>query len=527
VVTRTQLTKLANERNQGRTIRMSAMKSGMSRNTARKYLRQNDVTEQRRVPHTWRTREDPLVVLWPQAEEMLRQAPELEAKALFKHLAAGRQDQIKPGLLRTFQRRVKAWRLKAGPEKEVFFTQDAKPGETLAVDWTDMKPLGITIQGKALDHKLFHAVLPYSNWEWAVRAQSESVLSLRSGLKAALGRLGRVPRKLLTDHSSTATHQLCRDGTRRGFNEEYLGICAHYGLEPRVINVARPQENGSCESAHGHLKRRIKQHLLLRGSRDFASEEEYDLFLIGVLESANRLRAARVTEELAAMRETTVADLPDYREVMVTVGNNSTIRLRKQVYSVPSRLIGVKLLARIYENRIVLFHGAAEVAQLPLGKSDRGAVIDFRHLIGHLLRKPGAFANYRWREELFPAPVYRATYDHLERTSPAEADRRYLEILKLAAEEGQTAVENALEHLLGAPRPVINATEARAMLDTWNDMRREWRQRPPLAVDLTAYDALLDDGSDGDDDPDGGANQTATPKMPDSLTTSPEVTHAA
>jgi transposase len=473
------------------------MKSGMSRNTARKHLRQNDPTEQRRAPHTWRTREDPLAAIWPQAEEMLRQAPELEAKALFEHLSAGRQEEIGPGLLRTFQRRVKAWRLKEGPEKEVFFTQEVKPAETLAVDWTDMKPLGITIQGKALDHKLFHAVLPYSHWEWAVRAQSESVLSLRSGLKASLGRLGRVPRKLLTDHSSTATHQLCRDGTRRGFNEEYLGICAHYGLEPRVINVARPQENGSCESAHGHLKRRIKQHLLLRGSRDFASEEEYDRFLIGVLESANRLRVERVSEELAAMRETLVADLPDYREAMVTVGNNSTVRLRKQVYSVPSRLIGSKLVARVYENRIVLLDGAAEVAQLPLGRSDRGAVIDFRHLIGHLLRKPGAFANYRWREELFPGPVYRAAYDHLERAAPFEADRRYLKILKLAAEEGQTAVENALEHLLGAPHPVVGAAEARDLLDTWRDLRHEWRRRAPLEVDLAAYDKLLDGvGSD-------------------------------
>jgi transposase len=471
------------------------MKAGMSRNTARKYLRQNDVTEQRRVPHTWRTREDPLAAIWPRALDMLRQAPELEAKALFEHLA--QEDQVKPSLLRTFQRRVKAWRLKEGPDKEVFFTQDVQPGEALAIDWTDMKPLGIMIQGKVLDHKLFHAVLPYSNWEWAVRAQSESVLSLRSGLKATLSRLGRVPRKLLTDHSSTATHQLCRDGTRRGFNEEYLGICAHYGLEPRVINVARPQENGNCESAHGHLKRRIKQHLLLRGSRDFASEQEYDRFLIGVLESANRLRAARVTEELAAMRETTVADLPDYREVMVTVGNNSTIRVNKMVYSVPSRLIGSKLLARIYENRIVLLDGAVEVTQLPLGKSDRGAVIDFRHIIGYLLRKPGAFANYRWREELFPAPVYRAAYDHLERTSH-DADRRYLEILKLAADEGQTVVENALEHLLGAPHPVLSAAEARAVLDTWREQESQWRQRPPLEVDLAAYDALLDGIDEGE-----------------------------
>jgi len=478
---------------------MSAMKAGMSRNTARKYLRQTNITEQQPVPRTWRTRTDPLGAIWSSALSMLREAPELEAKALFEHLAVGHKGEISPGLLRTFQRRVKAWRLKEGAGKEIFFTQEVKPGETLAVDWTDMKTLHISIQGRELDHKLFHAVLPYSNWEWAVRAQSESVLSLRGGLKAVIARLGRVPRRLLTDQSSTATHQLGCDGKRRGFNEEYLSICAHYGLEPRVINVARPQENGSCESAHGHLKRRIAQHLLLRGSRDFASEREYDLFLIGVLESANALRTGRVSEELAVMSETAVTELPDYRELMVTVGNNSTIRLRKQVYSVPSRLIGEKLLARIYENRIILLKGVDEVAELTLGRSDRGAVIDYRHLIGHLIRKPGAFACYRWREELFPSPVYRAAYDHLERSAPSGADRCYLEILKVAADEGQTAVENALESILGNPRPVVSATEVRSILATWRDMEAEWRQRAPLEVSLSVYDALLENNESNDD----------------------------
>jgi hypothetical protein len=342
-----------------------------------------------------------------------------------------------------------------------------------------------------LAHKLFHAVLPYSNWEWAVRAHSESTLSLRGGLKAALGRLGRVPRRLLTDHSSTATHQLKKDGAERGFNAEYLGICAHYGIEPRTINVGRPQENGDCESANGHLKRRVRQHLLLRGSRDFGSEHEYDRFLVGVLEAANRLRTERLGEELAAMRETAVEDLPDYRELMVTVWNDSTIRVRKLRYSVPGRLIGAKLLARIYENRIVLLDGVREVAQLPRNGGDRGAVIDFRHIIGHLLRKPGAFAGYRWREELFPAPVFRAAYDHLARVSH-EADRRYLEILKVAADEGQTVVENALEQLLSAPHPVISAKEVLAMIDTWRDLQHQWRERPPLEVCLKDYDALLD-----------------------------------
>lgn len=470
---------------------MSAIKAGMSRTTARQYLAQDDVMEQRREPHTWRTRGDPLEAIWPEALAMLREAPELEAKALFEHLQAASGGKVKAKQLRTFQRRVSQWRLEEGPAKEVFFTQDHQPGGVLAVDWTDMGGLGITIGGKAFAHKLFHAVLPYSNWEWAVRARSESALSLRGGLKAALGRLGRVPRQLLTDHSSTATHQLKKDGAARGFNDEYLRICAHYGLEPRTINVGRPQENGDCESANGHLKRRVRQHLLLRGSRDFASEEEYDRFLVVVLEAANRLRTARLGEELAAMGERLVRDLPDYRELMVTVGSNSTIRVLKLRYSVPGRLIGTKLLARIYENRIVLLNGTREVAQLPRNGGDRGAVIDFRHVIGHLLRKPGAFAGYRWREEMFPAPVFRAAYDHLERAG-TEADRRYLEILKVAADEGQTVVENALEHLLSAPNPALSAGAVLGMLDTWRDLQRQWRERPPLEVRLEDYDALLD-----------------------------------
>ena len=476
---------------------MCAMKAGMNRKTAGKYLNQDNVMDQRQVPHVWRTREDPLKELWPMAEEMLRAAPELEAKALFEYLRAKVTVEVEEKQLRTFQRRVKSWRLKEGPDKEVFFTQDHQPGEVLAVDWTDMGSLGITLQGVALSHKLFHAVLPYSNWEWAVRAHSESTLSLRGGLKASLSRLGKVPRQLLTDHSSTATHQLKRGGSARVFNEEYLGICAHYGIKPRTINVGCPQENGSCESSHGHLKRRIKQHLLLRGGSDFASVEEYDGFLIGVLEAANLRRTKRFAEELAAMGEAVIEDLPDYRELMVRVRNDSTIRVNKMVYSVPSRLIGVKLLARFDENQVALLEGPREVARLPLSRGDRGAVIDFRHVIGHLLRKPGAFAGYRWREELFPSLIFRSAYDHLERNS-SDADRRYLELLKLAADEGLSTVENALDQLLLAPRPVISVREVKSLLDTWRDLEREWRERPPLEVRLEDYDALLDGWEESD-----------------------------
>ena len=470
---------------------MSAQKAGMSRQTARKYLNQDDPLRQEKTPHPWRTREDPLESIWPEALQMLREAPELEAKALFQFLLEKHPTRLEEGMLRTFQRRVRAWRLEEGPQKEVFFTQNQIPGKTLAIDWTEMSQLAITIQGKPFPHKLFHAVLPYSNWEWAVRAQSESTLSLRSGLKATFGRLGRVPAEILSDHSSTATHQLKRGSKGRGFNDEYLSICRHYGTTPRTINVARPQENGDCESSHGHLKRRIHQQLLLRGSRDFESQDEYDTFLTTVLEAANTLRADRLSEELAAMPDKEVRDLPDFQQTMVTVSNNSTIRVRKLAYTVPSRLIGSKLLARIYENRIILLAGAREVARLPLGHGESGIIFDFRHIIDHLVRKPGAFAGYRWREELFPAPAYRTAFDHLERCSPGQADKRYLQILKLAAGEGVTVVENALETLLAAPRPEISPASITELLETWRDLQREHRTRPPLSVDLHSYDRLL------------------------------------
>jgi hypothetical protein len=145
----------------------------------------------------------------------------------------------------------------------------------------------------------------------------------------------------------------------------------------------------------------------------------------------------------------------------------------------------------------VVVAGAQAVARLPRGTGDSGAVIDFRHLIGHLVRKPGAFASYRWREELFPAPAYRTAFDHLERRRPGEADRLYLEILKMAAGEGETVVENALEHLLAAPRPEVSAEEVRELLETWQDLEREWRERPPMEVDLGSYDDLLESGRAG------------------------------
>ena len=495
MINRRQINQLVYERNRRVSITMSAIKAGVSRNTARKYLQQADPSQQKKQPHDWRTREDPLEAIWSAARGMLETAPELQAKALLEHLCGRTGATIEEKVLRTFQRRVRQWRLEHGKEKEVFFSQQAQPGAVLAVDWTDMRDLGVSICGVKLDHLMFHAVLPYSNWQWAVRCRSESLLSVRAGLKATIGRLGRVPKEILIDNSSTATHRLSGDGKRRGFNGEFLSICEHFGLIPRTTNVSCPHENGTCESMHGHLKTRMDQHLLLRGSRDFECEREYDRFAIGALEKANGLRCERFAQEVAVMREHLGAEWPDYTETMVRVNNNSTIRLCKRVYSVPSKLIGSKLRARIHETHIVLLEGMVVLAELPFRGGDRGSVIDFRHVINWLVRKPGAFSEYRWRDAMFPSLVWRAAYDHLCRHHDAHtADVCYLEILQLAADTGLGAVENAVEQLLLAPKAVVNKQEIIALLRTYEYEEMAFREREAMKVSLEEYDGLLEGG---------------------------------
>lgn len=470
-------------------IIVSALKADVHPQTARKYVEAGQTPTQLQKPHTWRTRPDPLEKIWPEVAAMLRDAPELEAKALFEHLMARADSGLEEPHLRTFFRRVRHWRATQGPDREVFFAQDRKPGRLLQLDWTHARELNVTVNGQRLDHLLCHCVLPYSNWEWATRCVSESFLSLVSGLQAALRELGGAPECLGTDNSSAATHELASmPGRPRGYNTEYLELCTHYDLTPMTINVDCPHEQGDVESLNGHLKRRLEQHLLLRGSRDFASAEGYDHFVVGVLRQANAKRQKRFAEERACLRALPAGSLAEYREFAPVVSSHSLIRVQKHAYSVPSRLIGHTLRVELYEAHLKVYLGREFLFHLPRVRGDRGALVDFRHVITPLLRKPGAFLNYRHREALYPSPVFRTAYDRLvadhgERPGVIE----YLQVLKLAAEVSVETVEAGLSQRL-ASAGKWRATHVREEL---MPPAKQVIALPGLTPSLEAYDALL------------------------------------
>ena len=264
------------ERQKGKSLEQAAAKANVrNRKTAAKYERLRCLPSELKRRRDYRTRPDRFAEHWPQMEAMLAAAPELEAKALFGWLCEQHPGRYQEGQVRTFQRRVNEWRALHQPQVAVL-EQVHRPGEVLQTDGVWLTELGVTIQSQPLAHLLMHCVLPYSNWEWGCLAQSESLMALRLALHATFTKLGSVPECHQTDNSSAATRQLqaaeqAEAGRERAYTEGYLGLLAHYGLEPRLTHPQSPQEDGDVESSHGGFKRALVQHLLLRGSRDFGS----------------------------------------------------------------------------------------------------------------------------------------------------------------------------------------------------------------------------------------------------------------
>lgn len=486
-VTDVQVRKLMEEHTKHGRVDLASLRAGMHRNTGSKYLRAGKMPSELRKQRTWRTRTDPFEDDWEEIVERLSDAPGLEAKALFEDLCERFPGRYQEGQVRTLQRRIKQWRALYGPDKVLFFEQEHRPGEAMQTDFTSVNELEITINGEAFPHLLCHQVLPYSNWEWATVVRSESMLALKRGVQAAVFQLGRVPEYHQTDNSSGATHRL--DTGKRDFNDKYEALMDHLGMTPRTTAIGEKEQNGDIEAMHRALKRRLEQHLLLRGSRDFESVDAWERWLQEIAKKANRPRSKRLSEELAVMRILDAHRLPEYEEEEVRVKQGSTIRVKKNTYSVPSRLKGEKVRVRVYDDRLEVYYGG--VHQMTAGRllGEGGHRVDYRHIIWSLVRKPGAFERYRYREALFPTMAFREAYDMLAAAlaSTRKADIEYLRILHLAASTMECEVDVALRLLL--------AEETLPLADLVKELVvREKPEIPdvkPMTPDLGEYDGLL------------------------------------
>ncbi len=485
--TDSEVQRMLRERHKGKTLDQAAARAGMSVPTARKHLRAATLPSQRKAPRTYRTRPDPFAADWPWIQAQLERDSALQAQTLFALLCEQHPGRYQPGQLRTLQRHIAAWRALHGPEQEVIFEQVHQPGRMAQSDFTHMADLEVTLGGAPFPHLLYHLVLTYSNLEAVQVCFSESFESLAEGLEACLWQVGGVPQCHRTDNLSAAVHVLELTG-RKQFTDRYLALITHYGMQPTTNTPGQAHENGDVEQAHFRFKQAVDQALRLRGSRDFGDRAAYTQFLQDLVRQRNRTRQTRWETERAALRPLPATALAPCRELRVTVGRFSTIQVLRNTYSVPSRLIGTTLTVRVRAETLELYVGTTLTLTLPRLQGRHQQRIDYRHLIWSLLRKPGAFAAYRYREELFPSLIFRQTYDRLQAALPQQADREYLRVLHLAASTSETDVALALGLFIESGAvPTFDAV--RALVEPPRSVVIP--ELTPVVLDLTPYDHLL------------------------------------
>ena len=479
-----QQVKLLMKKLKNNTQEAAAAKSGMSANTARKYIKNGQLPSEQQKPHTWRTRPDVFSNDWDELATMLRQAPGLEAKTLLGYLIQRSPDQYNESQLRTLQRRIRNWRAEFGAEQAVIFNQNIQPGKQTQSDFTCMNALNITINGQTFKHMLFHFILPYSRWEAINLCFSESFESLVCGFEKAVWALGYVAGEHRTDNLTAATKAM---GSRREFTEKWQMVMTHYNIKPTTNNPGVSHENGSIEKSHDTLKNAIDQMLMLRGSRDFATQQDYVLFLQDIVDGRNKYRMVAFEKETELLQ-----DLPDRKWhspiiINARVSSGSIIQILDKPYSVPSRLIHYTLKAYVYPDEIILFYGNKRLQCMPRNHSDAIYGINYRHLIDSLVRKPGAFANYRYHEAFFPRPCFRKAYDVFCKQRPANADKYYLQLLQLAKVQSEQQIVDAIELLL-EDRQLPLLENVKSLIDVYQKERRLVNVNEPRLAD---YDSLL------------------------------------
>lgn len=185
------------------------------------------------------------------------------------------------------------------------------------------------------------------------------------------------------------------------------------------------------------------------------------------------------------MSQVSVTALTDFDEEAHRVGAGATLNICKRVYSVPSRLIGRRLSCRVYLEHIDLFEGKVQVHTMERVYDGHG--INWRDLVPSMVRKPGALAQYRYRDAFFPSKVFESLCDRLKlERGDWQGHVEYLQFLSLSRELDDQHIEASLTALLDQHDPVT--------LERLRDALGIRPELPMIAAfepDLSSYDRFV------------------------------------
>ena len=420
----------------------AAARAGFSERTARRVDADPRLPSQRKADRG-RTVPDPLDGYWEQdLEPILQNDASVQAVTLLRYLQQTYPKTFPDDRVRrTLERRVRQWQALHGKPKDIPSSARCSnpaakrcrisPTPAASASRSPARPCPIGS---------ITFVLAYSRWESVgVVLGGESFTALAENLQNALWSLGGVPAEHRTDSLSAAFRNLTAEQAD-DITKRYQDLCDHYGLEASRNNRGEAHENGAVETQHRHLKAALDQALILRNSRDFATIDDYRRFVDQLVGRRNRRRQDALKTELAALNPLPRRRTTDFTEIIVRVTRTGGFLAHGVFYSAPARLVGQRLRVHLYDDRIIAYLGSTKVVSHPRVRSSGGGprvhVVDYRHVIHALKRKPQALARSVYRDGLFPQSEYTAAWQALSTAlTQRDACRRMVGLLVLAHEE--------------------------------------------------------------------------------------------
>lgn len=474
---------------------VSAAKAGISERSARR------IDHGQRAPTTpkreWRTRQDPLEPAWePIVVPLLKSDESITPFAIYDYLCEHHQSKFSTRSRRTLERRIRHWRHLNDAGLDVMFLQTHEYGVLAIADFTVVES-PVTIKGEALKHSLFHLRLPASGWTYVqVTYGGESFAAFSDGVQNAFRAAGGVTKQLRTDSLSAAYKNRSEQDD---FTERFSQLQSDYGFAATRNNRGVAHENGAIEKPNGHLKLQLDQALKIRGSYDFDCRAAYQAFVSEIVQRRNRRVRDAFLIEQRQLHALPLYMSVNYSEDYVTVSRTSTICVKRVTYTVPSRLVGSRLLVHIYDAKLELFMSGQHILTLErvfARKGCRARSVDYRHVIDALVKKPRAFRHSQLRDELLPNDHYRTIWQRAERQLSADAACYYIvSLLKLAKDSGceQALAAFVLGRSTDSELPSITACNDRFFKQKQSSVPMLSVAQHPLQI----YSSLLTGGLNG------------------------------
>ena len=478
----------------GLSLREIVRRTGLSRNTVRRWLRQWVVTEpkypKRKSPQAldgWAEYLERALI----ADAHRPARDRRTAKALFHEVRATGYG----GGYSRVTHWIRAWRARQAvlPRGGAFVPLSFALGEAFQFDWSTEY---VVIGGLRRTLQASHMKLSASRAFWMLAYPGQSHEMLFDAHTRSLEALGGVPRRGIYDNMKTAVDKVGL-GKQRTVNARFQAMTGHYLFEPEFCNRAAGWEKGQVEKSVLDRRRAIWREATEKSWPDLATLNAW--LADKCRESWTELKHPEWTllsvhdvwlEECAKLMPFP-QPFDGYVEHPVRVSSTALVHFQRNRYSVPTEHVNAVLSLRVYPDTLVVMADQAEVARHPRCFDRDQTRYDWRHYIDLIGKKPGALRNGAPFKTM-PEPLQQLQRHLLRHPG---GDRVMAQVLAAVPVHGLEAVLVAAELALEAGRPsaehVLNVlARLKESVPIASEIPRAPRLREEPRADVKRYDRL-------------------------------------